>query len=206
MADQKITEFDALGDAPADTDILPIVDDVSGTATTKKVTVAHLKEALNFKVTKTGQTTSYADCDDGYYEQGQALSYTDNSDGTVTDNNTGLMWKKCSEPDTGTGTCTGTHSKYTCAAALTRCEGLTFAGFSDWRLPNAKELWSITSLEPGSAPYINQTAFPGTVSLYYWSSTTYPSNTGYALSVYFNFGKLSTSNKTSSYYVRCVRG
>ena len=159
-------------------------------------------------VTKTGQTTSYdtGNADDGYYEKGQTLSYTDNGNGTVTDNNTGLMWKKCSEPDTGTGTCTGTHSTYTWENALSRCEGLSYGGHTDWRLPNAKELWSIAFLEPGNAPYINQTAFPGTVSNYYWSSTTYPHNTDYALHVRFNYGYLSSGNKATSYYVRCVRG
>jgi len=168
-------------------------------------------------LTKTGQTTSYATsstcgdggtggCDDGYYEKGQALSYTDNGDGTMTDNNTGLMWKRCSEPDTQTSGCTGTHSTYTWQAAITQCEGLTYATYSDWRLPNAKELWSITKLEPGAAPYIDQTAFPGTVSNWYWSATTYPNYTDYALSVGFGYGYLNASGKASAYYVRCVRG
>ena len=171
-------------------------------------------------VTKTGQTTSYASsqtcgdggtggCDDGYYEKGQALNYTytDNGDGTVTDNNTGLMWKRCSEPDTGTSGCTGTHSTSTWQGAINQCEGLNYAGYTDWRLPNAKELWSITRLEPETAPYINQTAFPGTVSGNYWSSTTYPDYTTAALSVRFSHGCLSAYGKTdNSYYVRCVRG
>ncbi|MGH7856865.1 MAG: DUF1566 domain-containing protein [Candidatus Binatia bacterium] len=42
----------------------------------------------------TGQTTSYASGDDGDVEAGAALSYTDNGDGTITDDNTGLMWEK----------------------------------------------------------------------------------------------------------------
>ena len=41
MANKKISELTALGAAPATDDVLPIVD-VSGTATTKKVTVANL--------------------------------------------------------------------------------------------------------------------------------------------------------------------
>ena len=168
-------------------------------------------------VTKTGQTTSYASsqtcgdggtggCDDGYYEKGQALSYTNHGNGTVTDNNTGLMWKRCSEPDIQTEACSGTHSTYTWQDAINQCEGLTYATYSDWRLPNAKELWSITKLEPGAAPYIDQTAFPGTVSNFYWSATTYPSGTGNAVGVVFNSGNLSYFGKTSAYYVRCVRG
>jgi hypothetical protein len=43
---------------------------------------------------KTGQTTSYAGGDDGAVQKGAALSYTDNADGTITDNNTGLMWER----------------------------------------------------------------------------------------------------------------
>jgi len=166
-------------------------------------------------LTKTGQTISYATsstcgdggtgaCDDGYYEAGLASSYTDNGNGTITDGNTGLMWKRCSEPDTQTGACSGA-STYTWQDAINQCEGLTYATYSDWRLPNAKELWSITKLEPGAAPYIDQTAFPGTVSGFYWSATTYP-NADLALGVYFADGSLPHNDKTGSYYVRCVRG
>jgi hypothetical protein len=42
----------------------------------------------------TGQTTSYGAGDDGAVQSGATLSYTDNADGTITDNNTGLMWEK----------------------------------------------------------------------------------------------------------------
>jgi len=46
MADAKITELVALGATPDDADILVIVDDVTGTPITKKVTVANLKKYL----------------------------------------------------------------------------------------------------------------------------------------------------------------
>jgi hypothetical protein len=42
----------------------------------------------------TGQTASYAAGDDGAIKAGAPLSYTDNGDGTITDNNTKLMWEK----------------------------------------------------------------------------------------------------------------
>jgi hypothetical protein len=45
-------------------------------------------------VKKTGQTTSYKTGDDGDLEIGTAIAFTDNSDGTITDNATGLMWAK----------------------------------------------------------------------------------------------------------------
>jgi hypothetical protein len=48
-------------------------------------------------VPKTGQTTSYALGDDGDLQMGIAWPeprFTDNEDGTVTDNLNGLMWTK----------------------------------------------------------------------------------------------------------------
>ena len=48
-------------------------------------------------VEQTGQTTSYATGDDGDHEKGvewQNPRFTDNGDGTVTDNLTGLIWLK----------------------------------------------------------------------------------------------------------------
>jgi Protein of unknown function (DUF1566) len=45
----------------------------------------------------TGQTTPYAVGDDGDIKAGSPLNYTDNHDGTITDNNTGLMWEKKDE-------------------------------------------------------------------------------------------------------------
>ena len=151
---------------------------------------------------KTGQTTSYADYDDGYYEKGIARSYTDNGDGTITDNATGLMWAK-----DGNGAGCNNGATITWAAALTWAEGLTFATYSDWRLPNVYELYSICLLEPThGAPFIDTNYFTNTVSSRYWSATTYPLNTDYALYVHFVSGYVRHDNKTSSYYVRAVRG
>src|SRR5205809_7774747 len=45
----------------------------------------------------TGQTTSSHAGDDGDIQAGATLSYTDNGDGTITDNNTCLMWEKKSD-------------------------------------------------------------------------------------------------------------
>lgn len=58
--------------------------------------------------------------------------FTDNGDGTVTDEATGLMWQQA---DDGTGR--------NWLESLEYAEGLTLAGYSDWRLPNAHELQSI---------------------------------------------------------------
>ena len=54
-------------------------------------------------------------------------NFTDNGDGTVTDAATGLMWK---QDDSGSGMIWDD--------ALSYCENLETAGYTDWRLPDAK--------------------------------------------------------------------
>lgn len=177
------------------------------------------------RIPATGQTTLYATGDDGDLKKGAEKRYQDNGDGTVTDLNTGLMW----ELKTNVGDIHDKDTTYTWANAfsvfIAGVNSANFAGHNDWRLPNVYELYSICLLEVGAitdvkatgAPYIDQSAFgnatgnfPGnsywTQSSSYWSSTTYPSSTGYALFVYFSYGYVSSRNKTYSYYVRCVRG
>ena len=50
--------------------------------------------ALPAGLPKTGQTSSYGTGSDGDLQQGAARSFTDNGDGTITDDATGLMWEK----------------------------------------------------------------------------------------------------------------
>lgn len=141
---------------------------------------------------------------DGYYEEGTALSYTDNLDGTITDGATGLMWKKCSEGKTGVACETGADTTKTWTEALAVCEADTTGGYTDWRLPNIRELLSI--VDYGTAnPAIN--SLFNSLSDYYWSSTSYqdPGNQNLAWYVDFLDGGTSNDNKTNSYYVRCVR-
>ncbi|MDP2167086.1 MAG: DUF1566 domain-containing protein, partial [Thermodesulfovibrionales bacterium] len=122
-------------------------------------------------------------------------SFTDNGNGTITDNVTGLMWQK---QDDGT--------TKTWESALTDCEGLSLAGYSNWRLPNIKELSSLvddTKYNPVIDPL-----FTNTNSSYYRSSTTDASGTSDAWLVHFGSGYVdSYYSKTSSLglYVRCVR-
>lgn len=134
-----------------------------------------------------------------------AGTFTDNSNGAVTDNTTGLMWQQCSAGQSGAGCTTGTAATYTWEAAISYCEGLSLGGFTDWRLPNVKELKSIADMTTFN-PAINATYFPNTISSDYWSSTTYAGSTTDAWLVTFDFGFTSDDIKASTYYVRCVRG
>ena len=149
----------------------------------------------DWELPDTGQTTSFTPT---FGEDHDYLinppSFTDNSDGTVTDNNTGLVWQQDDDNNT-----------YTWSAAAIICENVSLGGETDWRLPNRRELISIVNFGT-SNPTINSTVFPNINSSYYWSSTTYAGGTGSAWFVYFYDGYVIYSGKSSSYYVRCVRG
>ena len=97
--------------------------------------------------------------------------------------------------------------------ALTNCNGLAddSCGLSDgsiageWRLPSIRELLSLLDFQrynkalPFNHPFEN-------VDVVYWSSTTSVSATGYAFTVNFTGGILTTVSKGSSVNVWPVRG
>lgn len=139
-----------------------------------------------------------------------AAPLSDNYNGTVTDLGATLMWQQCSAPSTETN-CTISPSLYNWDNALAYCNGLTLANYTNWRLPNVKELHSLIDVTKTTAPSINTFIFPDTQSAYYWSSTTSVGTSSYAWYVDFNisggrFVMTSGNDKTIGNYVRCVRG
>jgi hypothetical protein len=134
--------------------------------------------------------------------------FTVNSNGTVADTKTGLMWKKCSEGQSGTDCSSGEAATYTWQQALQQAQTVNsggFAGYSDWRVPNVKELVSITEKQC-VYPAINLTVFPNTPSVWwFWSSSPYADNSGDAWIVYFENGVSINDGKGSYGYVRLVR-
>ena len=115
-------------------------------------------------------------------------------------------WFDPTAPDRGTPG-SGTDSK----DFIDALNSAFFGGFSDWRLPTAKELGAIVNYSiPYPGPTIDSGYFPGTVPAFYWSSITYAYNTSFAWGVYFDvpflYGYDYTNDKSSSRYVRAVRG
>ena len=115
--------------------------------------------ALTYPIVDTGQTQAYGTYtgQDAHYSA-NAPSYTDNGDGTVTDNVTGLMWTK----DPG--------EKMTHANAVKNASKCRVGGYKDWRLPTIKELYSLMNFngidpdprseETGNLkPFIDNTVF-----------------------------------------------
>jgi hypothetical protein len=120
-------------------------------------------------------------------------SYTDNGDGTVTDNVTGLMWQQVVPART-----------YAWAQALAYCPTLTLAGHSDWRLPLVIELSSIVDLGH-SNPSTDPTYFPSTALDFFWSASPLAGSSSAAWDVYFYNGATYSHGVSYSSRVRCVR-
>jgi hypothetical protein len=72
---------------------------------------------------------------------GNLPSYTDHGDGTTTDNVTSLMWQQSTDTDGDTDI--DADDKLTYSASGPYCSALTLAGYTDWRLPDIKQLYSL---------------------------------------------------------------
>ncbi len=162
-------------------------------------------------VPKTGQDVSYAKGDDGDIKAGIEWPnprFTDNGDGTVTDNLTGLMWLK-------DGGCMGRRSwnnalnvvsdfnvnsgKYNCIGYM--------GNYSDWRLPNVRELESLIKYGEGnSANWLNVEGFSNVKGYYYWSSTHLPTNTFTSNGTLRDFNKSSTRTNSNAWIINMSDG
>lgn len=130
---------------------------------------AQTKQAatLPYRIVGTGQVKCYDDQGEisppkpaqAFYGQdaqhpGLAASYHDNSDGTVNDLNTGLMWVKAR----------GEKMKWD--AAVAGAAVCRVGKFNDWRMPTIKELYSLINFTGGchgsianSKPYLDTRYF-----------------------------------------------
>ena len=183
------------------------------------ITLFVCSSAGAFQLPDTGQTKCYQamppyaeiPCagtgQDGAYSI-NPMSYTDNGNGTVTDNNTGLMWQ---QQDNGQHynwyRASGTYHATYNSTSQDVCGELNLGGYSDWRLPSKKDLITLVDYS-GQSPTINATYFSNTKGGLYWSSTTHDYNPLYAWYVAFYYGFADYFNRDSDsiFYVRCVRG
>jgi hypothetical protein len=192
-----------------------VVDTTSGDAATTEILVGKKAWVGGSEVTgtrptspvpKTGQTPTVPlnpapTGSDGNLQKGVAWPsprFTDNSNGTVTDNLTGLVWLKNAN----------VWGVVNWATALSNCNTLAngTGGLTDgssagaWRLPNARELQSLIDYGQYNPALPSGHPFTGVQSSYYWSGTTGATNTAFAWSVYVGSGGVVANTKTGTYY------
>lgn len=167
-------------------------------------------ETSTYPIVDTGQTACYnasteITCPtegDPFYGQdaqinGSAPSYTNNGDGTIIDNVTGVMWQQSADTDGDNDIDAADKLSYTNAG--TYCQNLSLGGFTDWELPDIKTLYSLidfSGIDPsgysgtdtsGQVPFVDTaffdfaygdtTAGERIIDAQYASSTLYVSTT-----------------------------
>ncbi|GJQ57900.1 MAG: DUF1566 domain-containing protein [Candidatus Scalindua sp. AMX11] len=167
-------------------------------------------------VAKTGQTVSYHIGDDGDLQRGAAWPtprFTDNGDGTVQDNYSGLIWTK--------------HAnliRTNWSTALNFCNVLEDSSVAngpidgsvigDWHLPNIRELQSLFDLDKYAPPISNIAGsgqwqegdpFNRIITTQYWSSTTNKGNSNQAWTSDVIRGADGVTSKNNNNQVWCVR-
>lgn len=159
---------------------------------------------------------------DGETQSGVALDYTDNGNGTITDDSTGLVWEKLD--DSNLDGDAGIHDKdrtYTFAAAnekVATFNTFSFGGRNDWRIPNVRELASILNYgkySPAVSGVFHSSCTSGCKTTTcsctgtmtpYWSSTPYANLKAYSWMVSFVDGQMVVTPRTTALYVRLVAG
>ncbi len=173
---------------------LMIINNQNSATKSSIVPSANNKETYMYQVVDTGQTPYYSNDSviqdpnkiDSFFGQDASFiinspSYTNNNNGTITDNVTQLMWQQ------------GLTKKLSYQEALEAVKSFNFGGYNDWRIANIKELYSLIqftgSVKGQSAitPFIDTDYFQQPlgdvnqgereIDAQVWSSTEYVSTT-----------------------------
>ena len=169
---------------------------------------------------QTGQTSCYnasgtviactGTGQDGALQEGVAWPsprFTNNNDGTITDNLNGLMWTQNADAPGPPGCNPGTTVTWQGALNYAACLNTNiYLGYTDWRLPNREELRTLVNYgqtNPGT--WLNTQGFSNVQANWYWSSTTVVASPPAAWAVLMTEGNLFEELKTSSHYVWPVR-
>ena len=223
---QECGDVDNSGGITA-TDSLRVLSRAVGLPLTLTCTCEAGGEVIPSQTVRTGQTTCF-DVDgvsipcagtgqDGEFQAGSPRVFTDNGDGTVTDEATGLMWEKHGDEENIHDQDTTYSWPDAVGVKIATLNSTAFAGFNDWRLPNRVELETLFNLGAG-----NPATFPAfsngcdvvgcpsttcscTGNTIYWTSTTYIASPAYAWTLNFSAANVAELHKTQPARVRAVR-
>ncbi|MDP4579210.1 MAG: DUF1566 domain-containing protein [Saprospiraceae bacterium] len=121
-----------------------------------------------------------------------ATRFLDNKNGTITDQLTGLIWQQVPT------------DSMTWEQALITAEALSLGGSNLWRMPNIKELQSISEATIYN-PSINKTYFSGISTSQFWSSTSLSNQSTKAWYLDTQYGITSQVVKTNKLRLLAVR-
>jgi hypothetical protein len=121
-----------------------------------------------------------------------ATRFLDNKNGTTTDQLTGLIWQQVPT------------DSMTWEQALITAEGMSIGSSSLWRMPNIKELQSISEVSIYN-PSISKTYFSGISTAWYWSSTSLANQSTRAWYLDTQFGITTQVLKTNKLRLLAVR-
>lgn len=131
-----------------------------------------------------------------------------NSEGTVSDAKTTLMWRSCVEGVSGARCDEGQALQLNWAEALIYVSQLNaeggYATYTDWRLPNVRELSSLVELQCAN-PAINIRVFPQAPASQVWTSSPYHFYTHYSWYVDFANGAPTYDERIRDKMIRLVR-
>jgi hypothetical protein len=237
--------YDRLDDGTAATKMTSFSEPANGPGTETMHSLDEIYDLIGMRapVPKTGQKSCYRsaepwgnctcgaeDCplgQDGDLERGVAWPnprFTDNGDGTVTDNLTGLIWLEvanCAVFFAGDAPARDARPWGDAVAAANslsagHCGLSDGSSPGDWRLPNVRELLSLVHYGfddpalPNTEGWLKSSdgdPFTGVqTDDYYWSSTTNMGRTDYAWEVSMHSGRAGTVGKEYDYHVWPVRG
>lgn len=147
-------------------------------------------------------------CKDYIINEWPDFRYTDYGNGTVMDNKTNLMWKKCSEGQTNSDCSGGFITTHNWQEALeipqiyNNSGGVV--GYTDWRLPNIEELRSLVAYNC-YLPAINTNIFPNNSSPWFWASSPIAFSENGVWVINFDFGSGGNAGRHEEINVRLVR-
>lgn len=134
--------------------------------------------------------------------------YRQMDDGAIVDTETDLIWRTCLQGVTGRNCDRGQPLALNWAEALAHVpefnNGGGFAGYSDWRLPNIRELSTLVELQC-AGPAVNLAVFPNAAVPDVWSSSPSRFHTHYSWHVDFESGAFTYGERAKPKAVRLVR-